>query len=389
LSKHYQDKLSHLSSEEIETLMERYYDGEKNDILISEYNIDIRNSLLVKTFPMKTHNEELCPFCNISMYSYRESKSMSSRNNPRIFCKECQHEHNTYHCSCLHCKENRKIEEEIQKQEKELLNNVKREIILANYLADRSIYIDIEEFDIKDKLYICALLRTSLSENLENINLLSSVKTTLAPTKKYQISIISYLKNKSIIIFSPTTAIDSVMIENEEIDSYYPMNTTFRLNINEENYDEIIQRLLHLSDDEDIDDEIRIELWNEIGLFECLEFLYARMEEYNLPIDAIGDKTISAIKESMKTFSISENFNFIWRAVQNAAAFLQKDRVSKKYAVNTIAGSVLRSSEKAKAEGWDIKGYGRDYNYQQSIISEVFFNNILKIGDNGFKHKIN
>ena len=388
MSKQYQDKLSHLSNEQIETLMIRYYDGEKNDTLITEYDIDIRNSLLVKTFPMKIHNEILCPFCNIPMHSFRESKSSYSWSNPKIFCVECKHEHDKYHCSCLNCKENRKKQDEIKKQEKEILNDEKREIILEEYLYDRSMPININELDIKDKLYICALLRTSLSEDFENINPISSVKVTLAPTRKYKMSIISYLRKKLIIVFSPITTLDSIVIEDDEIKSYYPMDTIFRLNINEENNNEIIQELLHLSDDEDIEDETRVELWNEIGLFECLEFLYARMEEYNLPIDAIGDKTISAIKESLKDFSISENFNFIWRASQNAAAFLQKDRISKKHAVNTIAGSILRSSEKAKAEGWDIKGYGRDYNYQQTIISEVFFNNILKIGDNGFKYKI-
>jgi hypothetical protein len=95
--------------------MLRYYDGEKNDILITEYNIDIRNSLLVKTFPMKTHNDILCPFCSIPMCSYRESKSSYSWNNPKIFCEQCNHEYDKYYCSCSNCKESRQIQEEIQK----------------------------------------------------------------------------------------------------------------------------------------------------------------------------------------------------------------------------------------------------------------------------------
>lgn len=60
------------------------------------------------------------------------------------------------------------------------------------------------------------------------------------------------------------------------------------------------------------------------------------MEEYNLPSEYIGDK------------------------------------ITKKHAVNTITREILRNCEKAEADSWDIKGYIRDYNYPQSIISEVF-----------------
>lgn len=384
----YQDKLSHLTKEQIEELMTRYYNGEKNDSLIEEYNIDIRNSLLSKTFPMKTHLDIICPFCNIPMVSQRESKSASSWSCEDIFCEQCFHKYNTSFCYCENCKENKKILEEIKKQEEKILNDEKREIILNTYLDECSDPVNINDLSIKDKLYISALLRTSLSEDLQYISPISSTKSKLAPTEKYKINVISHLRKESIILFSPNTSLDSVITEDNEIVSYYPMDATYKLNVDEEHYDSIIQNLLQFNCVEDINNEIKIELWTEIALFECLEFLYAKMKEYNLPIEHIGEKTITAIKESLNSFSISQNFNFIWRTVKNAAAFYQKDNISKKHAVNTIAGGILRSCERAKAEGWDVKGYGRDYNYSQSIVSEIFFDKILKIGDKGFTSMI-
>lgn len=388
MNKEYQAKLLHLNEEQIEELMRRYYDGEKNDLLIKEFNIDIRTSLLVKTFPLKIHNDVLCPYCEIPMVSHRESKSSYSFSHPKIFCKECQHKNNDHYCRCLNCEKYREEQEELRKQKQSKLDEAKRQILLESYEYENSMPISVDELTIKDKLYVCALLRTSLSESLTSINPLTSVKANLAPTTKYKMNIISYLRSKLIVLFSPSTSLDSVEIENNEIQSYYPMYVTLKLNTPKEQYDEIVENLLHLNIDEEIDNETKLELWYEIGLFECLEFLDVKMDEYNLPTDHIGDKTISAIKESLKDFSISQNFNFIWRAVTNAAAFYQKSSVSKKHAVNTISGSIIRSHEKAKSENWDVKGYGRDYNYPQSVISEVFFNNILQIGSRGFESKI-
>jgi hypothetical protein len=49
-----------------------------------------------------------------------------------------------------------------------------------------------------------------------------------------------------------------------------------------------------------------------------------------------------------------------------------------------VSGNILRTMERAIAQNWDISKYGRDYNYPQSIVSEVFFDRVLKIGNKGF-----
>ncbi|MEL7436482.1 MAG: hypothetical protein AAFN11_21255, partial [Chloroflexota bacterium] len=63
---------------------------------------------------------------------------------------------------------------------------------------------------------------------------------------------------------------------------------------------------------------------------------------------------------------------------------LVRKQTTKQHAANTVVGSIQRQSERAKAEGWEIKPYNRNYNSPQSIVSEVFFNVVLQIGDGGF-----
>ena len=56
--------LSHLTSEEIETLMRRYYDGEAVSKLIKEYNISAHASELYKLFPPEVYQNYSCEYCD-------------------------------------------------------------------------------------------------------------------------------------------------------------------------------------------------------------------------------------------------------------------------------------------------------------------------------------
>jgi hypothetical protein len=379
LNNQYQDKLSHLTDNAVEDLIQRYYNGEKNKILIEEYNIDISNlSFLVKTFPPKKYFDKICPFCNISMISYRQSKSASSKET--IFCQNCQHELDNSFCSCSSCMAKRL-------KEKEVLFDVQRQVIIDENLIKEEYKLDIKELDIQMKLYLSALLRASLSEDLEDINPLSTSALILTPitlNNKYETKIITFLKENGLIIFSPNTRLNSVTIENNEIIRYFPLDVTYRLNIANDELDIEIDELLYLEDSIEKDEKLLLRLWLEIGLYECLEYLYSRLDEYSLPSQYIGKKTILSIESALNNFSISQVFYFIWNASKNAAAFYQKDNVTKKHAVNLVAGNISRNMERAIAENWHVSKYGRAFTCPQSIVSEVFFNRVLKIGDSGF-----
>ena len=290
----YQEKLSHLSAEDVSDLMTLYYEGEKNSLLVEEYNIDIRSSLLAKTFPLKVYDDVLCKFCSIPLLSYQPSKSSSSL--PNKFCKGCGHEEDSFRCGCSGCNEAREQEKKNKKLQQETATAATRDIILKTYDFEKESPVDTGYFDVKTHLYISALLRSCLSEDLKIIDSVSNSKLRLAPTSKYRRSIISVLRNENIILFSPMTNTDSVIVDEGRISQYYAENAIFEINISDSDYDEVIDSLLYLKNDFEISSEERVGLWKEIALNECLEFLDARLDEYNLPSDSIGNKTESAIK---------------------------------------------------------------------------------------------
>lgn len=67
--------LSHLTSEEIETLMRRYYDGEAVSKLIKEYNISVHASELYKLFPPEVYQNYSCEYCDEFLVINRPSKT--------------------------------------------------------------------------------------------------------------------------------------------------------------------------------------------------------------------------------------------------------------------------------------------------------------------------
>jgi hypothetical protein len=57
---------SHLSAQELEQLMKRYYENEKISILISDYKLQIKQGQLVKHFPPEVLEENCC-YCDIKL----------------------------------------------------------------------------------------------------------------------------------------------------------------------------------------------------------------------------------------------------------------------------------------------------------------------------------
>jgi hypothetical protein len=61
-----------------------------------------------------------------------------------------------------------------------------------------------------------------------------------------------------------------------------------------------------------------------------------------------------------------------------------RERIPKQQAANSVVGNIQRAADRAQAEGWNVKPYGRDRRCPQSMVSIVLFDAVLKIGERGF-----
>ncbi|WP_411682865.1 hypothetical protein [Clostridium thailandense] len=118
-------KLKHLTDEQLQELIERYYNGERVNTLIEEYEIaDTLPGTLCKLFPPMLLKDTFCPNCNAPMFKLRESRSGYSHTEP--FCTVCGHDNNNHFCKCDYCK--KKEEERKLRLEKERTRKSKTRI---------------------------------------------------------------------------------------------------------------------------------------------------------------------------------------------------------------------------------------------------------------------
>ena len=120
------------------------------------------------------------------------------------------------------------------------------------------------------------------------------------------------------------------------------------------------------------------EVWRELAVTECVAYLLLCLGEHDLPFKA-GEKTLAVMEDTLETFSIGQTYNFIWRASRDAAAYMVRERVPAARAANSAVGNIQRAMERARAEGWDIKAYNRDWRLPVSAVSHNFFTVAMQV----------
>lgn len=90
------ENISHLKKADILTLINRYYQGENINSLISEYKINIVPSRLVYSFPL-IYTNYTCKYCNNILY--KKLVGRTAKTNPDIICINCKHI-SSPNCNC-------------------------------------------------------------------------------------------------------------------------------------------------------------------------------------------------------------------------------------------------------------------------------------------------
>lgn len=389
-------EIEHLSSEEIEELYEMYISGTKNQELIELFDIDINPNKLIKIFPPIEHKDILCPYCQVSMFTKRKSKS--SYDEADIVCLKCKHKkisQNYYgyinYCSCINCNEAAKK----SKAEKKI--NDKR-FILDRYGIDNIEPIAYSELDFLHKLYLVTLFKIQTDEKFDYIQPLDDCRKTqsLSPTESMDIEIIMYLYNANIIIVDPNSRIEYFDTEDENDKEYgafnvkrvnYLPNITFNENKRaslSQSFNIIYHDFL-TQIDSSWSKQVRSFMYN-LALEEVMKNIQVRSNELDVMFIA-EEKTRRIVLHLLKNFSVSEVYYFVRLSVENAHIFYSKGlSKGKKHAGNTIPGKLLSLGERAINENWDTYKYSRNSMYPRSAISIVFHDLLFQGNDDGF-HK--
>ena len=361
-------------------LCQRYWELDEEDNFVGkvsdiakEFNLSSNGlSKQIREYCIAYSTQSLCDECGIG-------KIFKSRSN----YSERRYSRNKWFCSS--CLEKRAYEElEI----KRLDDEKKRQIIRKEYNLDNRQTINIEDLSLENAVFLLSLVRLGATESFEYIFPLKVVDTLLAPTEKLTFEIIRQLYHSKLIYVHPDSASTAFSFKNDDIEHFYLNYVTWALPRVEGTNDnksavaklETIFRLMQW--EENWYDQAE-SLWKKVAIEECLQYLNSRIEEHNLTFNP-GEKTYLLFENLLEDYSVSQAYSFIWRAVKDAAAFYMRGGVSKQHAANTVIGKIQGSLDRARAEGWVINHYRRDWSNPQSMVSQVLYNAVLQIGDDGF-----
>lgn len=360
------DKIRHLSEIEIKELMKRYYDNEKITTLLDDYNIKCRANELANLFPAEILEELSCCYCNGVMVRDRAYRNAMSYQVKPIYCSSCKHKLDDDNCLCNSCL------------------NEKRMLIEKYYGNNKKDKLNINELNAKTKIYIATLLRgVSIFRDKYGMYImaLKYKKYKLTPVVKSEFKIIAELFKNKVILVHPDSELDGFkgsLRDKSFGKRFAPLDVNFILNFNYIEEDSYLKMLLSESYAEEL-----YEIYKEVALDECYEYLQYQMDVVNLSFVEMKNTRVILLN-LIKKFSLGQVFNILNSSVVNARKFYEEKKIYKRQASNFVMMRCKNIGEGVVMKKSNIKSYTRPKGYKESIISEVLFEKVLSIGDKAF-----
>ncbi|MDP3457027.1 hypothetical protein [Methyloversatilis sp.] len=123
-----------------------------------------------------------------------------------------------------------------------------------------------------------------------------------------------------------------------------------------------------------------IDLSYELAAAECREFFEYSAAKRGFPTPGVTAQN-ALIKNLLRDFSVSQCYQLIWTAGKAAADYHARKRISVQQAANSMIGACQRHADRARAEGWLIKGHARNFDLERTQISHVLHDFFLQHGE--------
>lgn len=373
-----QTKLSHLSQDKLNELIDLYYNSDFTvKELIELFNLEhIRPAELYKQFPAIVSTDTRCKFCDVYLIQDRQSKSSYSWQRNDFYCPECGHIESK-HCSCENCVEEAKQNEMVELEKK-------RQFLLRHIDSNKA-PVDIDNISFTQKVYLGAMLRAGIKQDFAFIKPIKTFRQNLAPSSDFEETIFDELYFNQLITIHPSANLADFTANYEKDSfSFNWRNIPLNINVTSDNGKEsLINELLNPPLYKQASSEDSLEIWKQIAYWECVELFKFRMETYSFDYK-IGKDTKGFFESTIEQVPISQIYSIIWNAAKNSAAYYQEGQVSKQQAANSTLSRMRNTLDKILSGQWSRSDYNRPKQCPQSIISEYYFNSILKICDQGW-----
>lgn len=371
-------RLTHLSEEQLEDLIARYYSRATSvRALMDEFNIPGKPSSFVSILPPIVHDELTCPHCpEQNLISGRPSRDSAQEQTP--YCYKCGHK-SSPKCACKTCLARAmQVAKEIDAHKRAVIRTR-----LSNYSSPD---LDIESLTFRGAVFLLAVFRHSVTEDLEAVAPHAARRDRLAPTADLRDQIVKDLRQDAYICVDPESSPEAFIFTEDLSDCprcyLDKVDWLFLPGIDTELKKDFIAQLERTARDGPWPEHWRygaFDLWLEIAKAECFEYYALQLSQRGYEAE-FGEKTHAVFDNLLETFSIGQVFNLTWQAVRDMTDYIVKNRLPKYHAKNTFIGAIQKRADKHRAEKWIPRVSRRDFECPQSVVSAVFFELFMGIG---------
>lgn len=373
-------KISHLKENELQELINEYYNGTKNNVLSKKFFIKT-NGNLIALFPPTILDKE-CIYCNVRLWKKLESRNLSNHNTSinGAYCPSCGHIEGNKFCSCENCLlEYKRKETEKRDRERSRFNE-----IFNNSTLDP---IPLNELNAEEKVFLGVLIKTGLSDNKLYIKINQDIVSPLTPSSSFLEEMILGLLKKKLIAIHPETKYQSFSgisdFGNFNIDY---IRAYYHVNVKDFNSEKVLNELIkpQINIKEHSADIIGI--WRKIAKEECRAYLNYCLIYVDFPIIS-NEQTEKTFEQFWEHFSISQIFGLLNRCLGYTTKEFQAGKLTKANSGAYLLRAFQNQGEKAIANNWALSSYFRPKELVESAFSKYFFVEILELKDGGFYTK--
>ena len=376
------EKWIHLTDEQVSDLLKRYFKGEKIVRLIEEFKIECVQNNFNKYLPQVLDPKIKCLSCGSQMAKKLVCRSNVFYVEELLKCTKCQHLHKDY-CRCEYCLDVQyKINEAHQQSLQSLIENycktyiTKHEELSVNYLT------------FEEAVALVALVRICPVNEHGSYDAIYKSLFNFAPRGSLLTDKVVLLLDKEIIRPSATSDISAFILYEGKIESFEFLKVNWELNcINPHSIIAEIENcgLLGKWPQRWFSEVYRVRM--ELALAECQEYYEHCLEQRK--ITYFKEVTVdNLLKNILRDHSVAQCYRIIWCGATASSDFKARSQANPIHTKNYMAGACQRWADKARAEGWAVEPYRRNFNLPRSMLSQVLYDVMLKIGEKGFNEVI-
>lgn len=377
--------LKHLDAATLQELMDRYYAGENIAALNKEFGVTCRPADLWRYFP-PAQLDRNCPMCGAPLILPSSSRTAVRFHYPlAACCSACQH-NETMNCTCSKCMANRQLAKE------EMLRRGRT--VIPDFCQRRWAYTPLEitprQLSAEVAVAFLSLVRCGRWIDDETIGPLRRSAIPFTPKGiQFQRQLIDILLDNGLIAPSPDSPQSAFSKIWSKEACWNPKAVHWRLLV--PNPPAFIRQLKSVVASTDWPDGWRegcVRLWRELAMAECRDFCAYSVAQFDLPMPA-GTALSALIDNLLRDFSVSQCCQLLWTATEEATDYRVRKVTTARHASKYLTDICQLLADRTRAEGWEIKGFAREFQLPRSQVSHVLHDVFLRHGEVGFSGPIN